>query len=121
MSINQRHRTVLRRVLLCGLFVLSAVPTRATQYFDLGLHGRVQASDIVVVARVVDPAVALVSIERVLKGDAPKQITLIAYVDGFAMPAQRKLLVAGARELMFLVKEGDAYAPVQDQHGRMTV
>lgn len=87
----------------------------------MGLHGRVQASDIVVMARVVDPALALVSVERVLKGDAPKQITLVGYVDGFAIPAQRKLLVRGARELMFLVKKGDAYAPVQDQYGRMAV
>ncbi len=31
------------------------------------------------------------------------------------------VLVAGARELMFLVKKGDAYAPVQDQYGRMAV
>jgi hypothetical protein len=49
-------------------------------------------------ARVVDPALALVSVEQVLKGDAPKQITLVTYVDGFAVPAQRKLLVANARE-----------------------
>lgn len=111
----------MRRLLMSGLLLLSAVPARATQYFDMDLHGRVQASDIVVVARVVDPALALVSVERVLKGDAPKQITLVAYVDGFAIPSQRKLLVADAHELMFLVKKGDAYAPVQDQYGRMAV
>ena len=87
----------------------------------MGLHGRVQASDIVVMARVVDPALALVNVERVLKGDAPKQITLVGFVDGFAIPAQRKLLVGGARELMFLVKKGDAYALVEDQYGRMAV
>jgi len=120
MSIDQSHRTV-RRLLLCGLLLLSAVPARATEYFDMGLHGRVQVSDIVVMARVVDPALALVSVERLLKGDAPKQITLVGYVDGFAIPAQRKLLVGGARELMFLVKKGDAYAPVQDEYGRMAV
>ena len=61
------------------------------------------------------------SVERVLKGDAPKQLTLVAYVDGFAVPAQRKLLIANARELMFLTKKGDAYAPVQDQYGRLAV
>ena len=120
MSLDQSHRSV-RRLLLCGLLVWSAIPATATEYLDMGLHGRVQASDIIVVARVVDPALALVSVERVLKGDAPKQITLVAYVDGFAIPAQRKLLVADARELMFLVKKGDSYAPVQDQDGRMTV
>ena len=35
---------------------------------------RTGASDIVVAARAVDPALALVSVERVLKGDAPEQI-----------------------------------------------
>lgn len=120
MSIDHSHRTM-RRFLLCSLLLSTAAPAAATQYVDIGLHGRVQASDIVVVARVVDPALALVSVERVLKGDAQKQITLVAYVDGFAVPAQRKLLVANAHELMFLTKKGDAYAPVQDQYGRMTV
>jgi len=120
MSIEPRHQTW-RRLSLCSLLLLTAAPAKATEYFDIGLHGRVQVSDVVVVARVVDPALALVSVERVLKGDAPKQITLVAYVDGFAVPAQRKLLVANARELMFLTKKGDAYAPVQDQYGRMTV
>ena len=76
------------------------------------------ASDIVVLGRVVDPALALVSVERVSKGEAPKQITLIAYVDGFAVPAQRKPLMANARELLFLRKKDDAYAPVQDQYDR---
>ena len=120
MSIEQRHQA-LRRLLLCSLLLLTAAPATATEYFDIGLHGRVQASDVVVVARVVDPALALVSVERVLKGDAPKQITLVAYVDGFAVPAQRQLLIAGARELLFLTKKGDAYAPVQNQYGRMAV
>jgi hypothetical protein len=100
---------------------LAAAPAGATQYFDLGLHGRVQASDIVVLGRVVDPALALVSVERVFKGEAPKQITLIAYIDGFAVPAQRKPLMANARELLFLRKKDDAYAPVQDQYGRLAV
>ena len=111
----------LARMLLCSLLFLAAAPARATEYFDLGLHGRVQASDIVVLARVVDPALALMSVERVLKGEAPKQITLVAYVDGFAVPAQRKPLIANAQELLFLKKKGDAYAPVQDQYGRMGV
>lgn len=111
-----------KAVSLALLYVLLVVaPATATEYFDLGLHGRVQVSDVVVLARVVDPALAFVNVERVLKGEAPKQITLVAYVDGFAIPPQRKLLVAGARELLFLTKKGDAYAPVQDQYGRMAV
>jgi len=65
----------LRRVLLCSLLLLIAAPAHATEYGDLGLHGRVQASDVVVVARVVDPTLALVSVEWALKGDVPKQFT----------------------------------------------
>ena len=75
-----------------------------------------QASDIVVLARVADPALARVNVERVLKGEAPKQITLVAYGDGFAAPAQRRPLIADAVELLFLTKKGDAYAPVQAQY-----
>src|SRR5262245_7751749 len=91
---DKENRTMTRRrLLLCGLFLLIAASARATEYVDIGLHGRVQASDIVVVARVVDPALALVTVERVLKGDAPKRITLVAYVDGFSVPAQQKPLV----------------------------
>jgi hypothetical protein len=120
MNGNRRYQAV-RRLLSCSLPFLVAAPAWATQYVDIGLHGRVQASDIVVVARVVDPALALVGVEQVLKGDAPKQIALVAYVGGFAAVAQRKLLVTNARELMFLTRKGDAYAPVQDQFGRMVV
>jgi HEAT repeat protein len=111
----------MHRVLLCSLLLLTAAPAHATEHGDIGLHGRVQASDIVVVAHVIDPALALVNVEWALKGDAPKQITLVAYVDGFAIPSQQKLLAANARELMFLRKKGDAYAPVQDQYGRMAI
>jgi hypothetical protein len=109
------------RLFLGGLLLLTAAPALATGCFDIGLHGRVQASDFVVVARVIDPASALVTVEQILKGDAPKRITLVDYVGAFAIPAQRKLLIADARELMFLVRKGDAYAPVQDQYGRMAV
>jgi HEAT repeat protein len=118
---GNRRRQAACQLLSFSLLLLMAAPAWATQYVDIGLHGRVQASDLVVMARVVDPALALASVERVLKGDAPRQITLVAYIDSFAVAAQRKLLVANARELMFLTKKGDAYAPVQDQYGRMAV
>jgi hypothetical protein len=112
-------KTPLSLALLCVLF--SVASARATEYVDLGLHWRVQASNTVVLVRVVDPELAVVNVERVLKGEAPKQITLVAYIDGFAVPAQRRPLVTDARELLFLTKEGDAYAPVQNQYGRMAV
>ena len=114
------HRT-LRRLLFGILLVLAAAPAGATEYIDRGLHNRVQASDVVILARIVDPALALVSVERVLKGNAPKQITLVDYVDRFGGPVSRKPLVTNARELLFLTKKGDAYAPVQDEYGRMSV
>ena len=62
-----------KAVSLAWLYVLLVVvPATATEYFDLGMHGRVHVSDVVVLARVVDPALALVNVERVLKGEAPK-------------------------------------------------
>jgi hypothetical protein len=101
-----------KSVLVALLYVLASGGTAgATPYFDVGLHGRVQLSDTIVLARVLDPARALVSVERVLKGEAPNQITLVAYIDGFAGPAQRKPLLADTRELLFLTKKGDTYAP----------
>ena len=78
-------------------------------------------SDTIVLARVVDPARALLTVERVLKGQPAKQVTLSSYVDNFAIPAQRKALVLNALELLFLRKQGETYAPVQDQYGRLAV
>jgi HEAT repeat protein len=92
----------------------------ASEIIPLRLHGRVDLSDTIVLGRVVDPTRALVAVERVLKGAAPRQITLIAYVDGYAVAA-RKPLLQDARELIFLRKEGAAYAPVQNQYGRLAV
>jgi hypothetical protein len=90
-----RTRAIAFAFLYVGLIV---APAKATQYFDLGLHGRVQISDIVVLARVVDPASALVNVERLLKGEAPEQITLVTYFDGFAVPAYRKTPAMIARQ-----------------------
>jgi hypothetical protein len=107
------------------IFLLGVLATgghaEATSYASLGLHERVQLSDTIVLGRIANSARAIVDVERVLKGAAPKQITLVEYVDGFAIPAQQKLLVSGVRELLFLRRKGDSYAPVQDQYGRMAV
>jgi hypothetical protein len=105
-------------LLIVFVFVTRA---EATTYASLALHERVKLSDTIVLARVVDPARAVVSVERVLKGAPAKQITLVAYVDGFNAPAQRKHLVQDARELIFLTRKGDAYAPLQTQYGRLAV
>src|SRR5688572_10676319 len=104
------------------LFVLVTIaPAWATTYLDMRLHGRVQWSDVVVLAKVADSAAARMDVERVLKGAAPAQITLVDYVDGLSPPSGQKQLVPGARELLFLRRKGDAYAPLQDQYGRMVV
>ena len=103
-------------ILLAGVGVAGA-----TTYIDLALHQRVKLSDTIVLARVVDPVRAVVSVERVLKGEPPRQITLVEYVDGFNAPAQRKLLVQDARELIFLTRKGEVYAPLQTQYGRLAV
>jgi hypothetical protein len=107
--------------LLCSLLLLATATAEATSYVRLGLHERVQFSDAIVLGRVVDPTRALVSVERVLKGQPAKQITLVSYVDNFAIPAQRKPLVLNALELLFLKEQSGTYAPVQDQYGRLSV
>jgi HEAT repeat protein len=102
---------------------LLAVPasTRATEYVALSLHHRVKESDTIVVARVIDAERGLVRVERVLKGEPPAQITLVAYVDGFLRVNQRKPLVRNQRELMFLNRRNDGYAPLQSQFGRFSI
>src|SRR5690348_12582468 len=85
--------------------IFVALPAEATQYINLGLHQRVQSSDTIVLARVIDPTRAVLSIERVFKGEPAKQITLVSYVDAFAAPIHRKALVLDARELLFLTKQ----------------
>ncbi|MGE5813025.1 MAG: HEAT repeat domain-containing protein [Acidobacteriota bacterium] len=112
---------MLRRLLLGGLLFSATATAEATSYIGLGLHERVQLSDTIVLGRVVDPTRALVSVERVLKGQPAKQITLVSYVDNFAIPAQRKPLVLNAVELLFLKEQSGTYAPVQDQYGRLSV
>jgi len=114
--------TLNNRVLLACVFVLAqAAAAGARDYVLLGLHARVQYSDTIVLARVVDPERAVLSVERVLKGETPTEITLVDYIDPFAAAADRKPLLANARELIFLTTTGGAYAPLQSQHGRLEV
>ena len=53
------------RVVLVAAFLCTTV--HATEWLALPLHRRIELSDTIVVARVVDPAKALVSVERVFK------------------------------------------------------
>ena len=107
--------------IVVGLTVALVGHAEATEYISLDLYGRVQGSDTIVLARIIDPAQARLAVERVLKGNPPPQITLVNYIDPQIVPDQRKELVLNGRELMFLTKRGDAYAPIQNQYGRLTV
>jgi len=104
----------------CCVFV-TARPAGATEYIALDLHHMVQLSETIVVARVLDPERATVRVERRLKGDTPQEITLVDYVDGFLRVEQRKPLTKGARELLFLNRKSNAYAPLQTQFSRFGV
>ena len=77
--------TLIKCVFLACVFVLAhAAGAGAAEYVLLGLHARAQHSDTVVLARVVDPLRGVLSVERVLKDEAPTEITLVDYIDPFA-------------------------------------
>jgi HEAT repeat protein len=108
-----------KAVVIAWLCVLAAVARAdANEYLVLSLHHRVAMSDLIVVGRVVDPKRALVRVERVVKGKAPSEITLTAYIDGWLDATDQRPLRQDARELMFLQEKGASYAPLQTQHGR---
>ena len=67
---SKRASSVLVLLAVVGL-------AEATTYITLALHERVTMSDTIVLVRVVDPTRAIVSVERILKGEPPKQITLV--------------------------------------------
>ena len=108
-------------LLACLFIIASAGTAGATEYVDVGLYGRVELSEVIVLARVIDPAKALVRVERILKGEAPKEIRLVSYIEGFLGAPHRKPLIKDSRELLFLKKDEDAYAPLQTQYGRMVI
>ena len=88
--------------------LLGGSSVEGSEYPLLPLHYRVQLADIIVVARVVDPERAMVRVEQLVKGDvSAKTLVLVAYVDGFSAPSDRKPLVADGRELIFLTRNGD--------------
>ena len=91
----------------------------ATEYIRLDLYSRVQGSDTIVLARVIEPDRGRMAVERVLKGKPPAQITLVNYIDPLIVPYQRKELVLNGRELLFLTKKEGGYAPIQNQYGRL--
>ena len=107
------------RVVLVAAFLCTTV--HATEWLALPLHRRIELSDTIVVARVVDPAKALVSVERVFKGEPPEQIRLVSYIDGLKAAGPRTPLRRDARELLFLVKADDGYAPLQTEYGRLAI
>jgi hypothetical protein len=97
----------LRSMLWAGVLVLvsSAAPAAASEFFDLGLHARVQGSDAIVVARVIETGASMFAVERVLKGDPPREFMLIGTQGDFRKASDRVPFIRGTRELLFLIKE----------------
>src|SRR4029078_5024330 len=93
----------------------------ASQYFRPELHQRVSWADTIVLARVVDPARAVVRVERVLKGESPRQISLSLPVDSEIQVPSRKPLVLSAVELLFLKKHRESYVPFLRAFDRFAV
>jgi HEAT repeats len=115
-------RTSVRLVVVVAALLGSGQATNATEIIGpRKLHSSVEAADAVVIAQVIDADRGLLKIERRLKGDTADEITLVEYVDGFMDLRGRTPLVRDARELMFLQRKGDTYAPVQNQWDRLPV
>ena len=112
------------RIALTGsllVFVLASTRLAATTYASLYLYQQVDLSDAIVIATVIDAASANLRVDEVLKGRSGASIRLIDHIDTFARTADRRPLVPGSQELLFLKKRGDAYAPLQTQYGRWPV
>jgi hypothetical protein len=102
---------VMRRAIRAGLagttlsMLLCVQTAVASEFFDLGLHARVQGSDAIVVARVIDTGASMFAVERVLKGDPPGEFMLIGTQGDFRKASDRVPFIRGTRELLFLIKE----------------
>lgn len=73
-----------------------------TTYVSLHLYEEVQLSDAIVLGTVTDAERAIVRVDETLKGVTDRSIHLVEYVDGFSRVQDRRPLVAGTQELMFL-------------------
>ena len=93
----------------------------ATSYAALHLYQQVDLSEVIVVATVVDPTIATLRVDEVLKGRPEASIRLVDHIDIFARSSDRRPLVPGAQELLFLKKRGNAYAPLQTEYSRWPV
>jgi hypothetical protein len=117
----RRQSCVWPLLLLVILALALSAEVETTEYVPLALHEFVALSDVVALVTIEDPDVGRVRVERTVKGNVRGSLVLVDYVDRFAIPAQRRSLSAGTRELMFLKKVARGYAPVQDQLGRWAV
>ena len=102
----------LRLALAAATITLAATTTlRATDYGALHLYQWVELSDVVVICRIIDAERAVAMVERVIKGHPGGQIRLVKFIDTQAREDQRRPLVRGRRELMFLRAAPGGYAP----------
>ena len=114
-------RRIVRRLLLWSLLALAVNGADASQYFRPELYQRVSHADMIVLARVVDPARAVVFVERALKGESPSQIMLSLPADSGIGPPSHKPLLLNAVELLFLKKKGESYVAVSGDFDRFAV
>ena len=112
------------RLLLCGIVtahVIFAPPVRATEWIALLLYQYVELSDVIAIGTIVDNENAVVRVDEILKGRTDRTIRLVETVDPFARSEAQKPLINGARELLFLRRQSDGYAPLQILGGRWRI
>jgi len=113
-------RGAIRASLTIALLMWS-VAGEAHDYAAPPLYRSVESADAIVVATVTDGDLGVVRVDETLKGKTSRTIRLVNYIDTFMRLSDRRPLVNGAQELMFLKKEDENYAPLQMQLGRWPI
>ena len=112
------------RLMLCGIVTTQVFLTShagATEWIALHLYQYVELSDLIAIGTIVDSENAVVRVDEILKGRTNRAIRLVETVDPFARREDQKPLISGARELLFLRRQSDAYAPLQILAGRWRI
>ena len=110
-----------RSIATASIVLFATITARGNDYPALHLYQWVEKSDVIVVGRIIDAERAIAMVERVLKGHPGGQIRLVQFIDPHAGNDQRRPLVRGNRELMFLRPAPGGYAPLQTQGGRWPI
>ncbi len=114
----------LLRLFVCGAVaaqVFLASPAAATEWIALHLYQFVELSDLIAIGTIVDSENGVVRVDEIFKGKSDPTIRLVEIVDPFARSEDRKPLINGARELLFLRRQSGSYAPLQILSGRWNI